>query len=108
MLERAEEIIRGMLLLMNILGAKFGVIGIEKNKLDAVKVIRQKVAGLDVPLKIKYVDGQVGVNGRNSDNQKIEEVLGWRPTEPLVIGMKKTFEWIKNELESKGKKESTG
>ena len=37
----------------------------------------------------------IGVNGRNSDNTLYEENLGWKVSQPLVEGMKKTYDWIK-------------
>src|SRR6185437_1294757 len=39
-----------------------------------------------------------GVNGRNSDNTKIQRYLGWEPDTRLRDGMEKTCEWIKNEM----------
>ena len=36
----------------------------------------------------------IGVMGRNSDNQLIREKLNWDYEQPLLEGMKKTFEWI--------------
>ncbi|MBN1183764.1 MAG: NAD-dependent epimerase/dehydratase family protein [Bacteroidales bacterium] len=45
-------------------------------------------------LKIKHIPGPLGVRGRNSDNNLIEEELGWKPRNPLLDGMKKTYEWI--------------
>jgi len=36
----------------------------------------------------------VGVKGRNSDNKLFEEKVNWVPSQPLVEGMKKTFDWI--------------
>jgi GDP-D-mannose 3', 5'-epimerase len=41
-----------------------------------------------------YIDGPVGVRGRNSDNNLIHEKLGWRPTQPMEIGLRKTYAWI--------------
>jgi GDP-D-mannose 3',5'-epimerase len=38
-----------------------------------------------------------GVNGRNSDNTKITEYLGWAPGIRLRDGMKKTYDWIYGE-----------
>jgi len=35
-----------------------------------------------------------GVNGRNSDNTKIQEYLGWAPGIRLRDGMEKTYNWI--------------
>ena len=37
------------------------------------------------------------MRGRNSDNTLIKEKLGWCPTQPLKVGIEKTFHWIKEE-----------
>jgi len=36
----------------------------------------------------------VGVQGRNSDNTLYKEKIGWSVSQPLKVGMKKTFEWV--------------
>ena len=48
------------------------------------------INNIDVP--------QLGVRGRNSDNTLIKEKLGWCPTQPLRVGIKKTYGWIKGEV----------
>jgi GDP-D-mannose 3', 5'-epimerase len=35
-----------------------------------------------------------GVRGRNSDNSRLREELGWEPTTPLETGLQRTYEWI--------------
>jgi nucleoside-diphosphate-sugar epimerase len=40
----------------------------------------------------------VGVRGRNSDNTLFKEKIGWSVSEPLFNGMKKTYEWINNQI----------
>jgi nucleoside-diphosphate-sugar epimerase len=50
-------------------------------------------------IKIKNIPGPLGVRGRNSDNKLIKEKLGWAPSRSLKIGIEKTFEWIKNQIE---------
>jgi len=40
-----------------------------------------------------------GVRGRNSDNALIKKYLGWEPSIPLKEGMKKTYDWIKVQIE---------
>jgi nucleoside-diphosphate-sugar epimerase len=52
-------------------------------------------------ITIKNIEGPVGVNGRNSDNKLYEENMGWRVSQPLKIGMEKTFEWINNQVRVK-------
>lgn len=41
-----------------------------------------------------------GVRGRNSENTLIRKYLGWEPSIPLKTGMKKTYDWIKQEMEN--------
>lgn len=53
---------------------------------------------IDADAEIVNIDGPVGVMGRCSDNELIEEKLGWRPSEPLLEGMKKTMRWIEKEF----------
>jgi GDP-D-mannose 3', 5'-epimerase len=39
-----------------------------------------------------------GVNGRNSDNTKIRQYLGWEPSIRLRDGMAKTYAWIESQM----------
>jgi nucleoside-diphosphate-sugar epimerase len=51
-------------------------------------------------LKLKHnhnLTAPKGVNGRNSDNTKITEYLGWAPGIRLKDGMQKTYDWIYGE-----------
>ena len=43
-----------------------------------------------------------GVRGRNSDNSRLREVLGWEPGIPLEHGLAITYKWIESEI-TKGK-----
>ncbi|MFH1946891.1 MAG: NAD-dependent epimerase/dehydratase family protein [Candidatus Magasanikbacteria bacterium] len=52
-------------------------------------------------INIKHIDGPQGVRGRNSDNHLFEEKIGWKPSRPLVDGMKKTYEWIEGQVKNK-------
>ena len=51
-------------------------------------------------LTIKNIPGPLGVRGRNSDNRLIYEKLGWRPTQPLIEGLKKTYVWIEEQVKN--------
>ena len=53
-----------------------------------------KISGKD----IKNIDGPLGVEGRNSNNDLLENKLGWKPTSKLIDGMKKTYNWIENQI----------
>ncbi len=48
----------------------------------------------------KHIPGPLGVRGRNSDNGLIYGKLGWKPTKPLIEGMKKTYRWIKQQVKN--------
>jgi nucleoside-diphosphate-sugar epimerase len=41
-----------------------------------------------------------GVRGRNSDNSRLREVLGWEPQISLSEGLVPTYRWIESELKS--------
>jgi nucleoside-diphosphate-sugar epimerase len=59
--------------------------------------IVEEIAG--VRLKRRYnLNAPKGVNGRNSDNTKIIEYLGWEPLIRLKDGLAKTYEWIEREM----------
>ncbi len=61
MLENPEEIVFGLKMMIKALGAEKGVIGVEDNKPDALKVLEQEVAGEDnitvASLHTKYPQG---------------------------------------------------
>lgn len=44
-----------------------------------------------------------GVRGRNSDNTRIREVLGWAPATPLRVGLVPTYRWIEAQLRRAGR-----
>jgi nucleoside-diphosphate-sugar epimerase len=51
-------------------------------------------------LKIKHIQGPLGVRGRNSDNRLIQQKLGWSPRKPLKEGMKTTYQWIEQQAKA--------
>jgi len=52
-------------------------------------------------LKIKHVNGPLGVRGRSSDNRLIKKKLGWVPTGTLYDGLVKTYDWINKKVHDK-------
>jgi len=58
----------------------------------------EEIAG--VKLKHNHnLSAPKGVNGRNSDNAKIKQSLGWAPSIKLRDGMDKTYAWIDAEYQ---------
>lgn len=49
-------------------------------------------------LKIKHIKGPLGVRGRNSDNRLLRKTLKWEPKMKLIDGVKKTYEWIDEQV----------
>merc|ERR1712032_523754 len=58
-------------------------------------------------LPIKHIDGPMGVRGRNSNNVMILKELGWEPTMKIKDGLRKTYFWIKGEIEREEKEGKT-
>jgi nucleoside-diphosphate-sugar epimerase len=56
-------------------------------------------AGIDIVKR--HVDGPQGVRGRNSDNDRLRDVLGWEPQVSLEDGLSRTYRWIEGEVRSK-------
>ena len=52
----------------------------------------------DIRVEKKYVHGPQGVRGRNSDNTRLREVLGWAPEINLEEGLKPTYAWIQDQV----------
>ena len=47
-----------------------------------------------------HIDGPLGVRGRNSNNDLIREKLGWDYSQTLEEGIRKTYNWIKQQIET--------
>ena len=59
-----------------------------------------KVAGKDVQ-KIHKLDAPLGVRGRNSNNDLIRKELGWDYSQTLEEGIRKTYNWIQEQINNK-------
>ena len=49
-------------------------------------------------IKKNHIPGPLGVRGRNSDNRLIKEKLDWAPSQKLIVGIEKTYQWIESQL----------
>ena len=56
-----------------------------------------KIAGKRLTKK-HNLSGPQGVRGRNSDNTRLNRVLGWEPSIKLVQGLKITYPWIAEQV----------
>jgi len=57
-----------------------------------------EVSGKSV--RLNHIPGPLGVRGRNSDNRLIAKELGWVPSQPLIEGIRKTYEWIEGQVQA--------
>jgi nucleoside-diphosphate-sugar epimerase len=52
-------------------------------------------------IRRRHVPGALGVKGRTSDNTRLRAVLGWEPQISLEEGLRRTYEWIAEQLPSR-------
>jgi GDP-D-mannose 3', 5'-epimerase len=81
-----------------------GPVNIGSDEMVSINKLAQMI--MDISGKdcsIKHIPGPLGVRGRNSDNRLYEEKLGWRVSESLIDGLRKTYPWILNQVETHGK-----
>jgi GDP-D-mannose 3',5'-epimerase len=64
------------------------------------KIKIQNLSGQDFINKYGF-SCPTGVRGRNSDNKLYKEKIGWVVSQPLIYGLKKTFEWINKQVNDK-------
>ena len=81
MLEKTEEILVGVTLLMKAVNVEKAYIGIENNKKDAIRLMKEKAVSYSgitiVPLKVKYPQG--------GEKQLIDAVIGRQVPAPPAI-----------------------
>jgi GDP-D-mannose 3',5'-epimerase len=49
-------------------------------------------------VKVHDLTKPQGVRGRNSDNSRLIQILGWEPSIPLEVGLEATYRWIESEI----------
>lgn len=81
-----------------------GPVNVGSEEMIAINDLVKMVAGVSKKtIKIKNISGPTGVRGRNSDNKLIREKLNWAPSQSLVDGITKTYEWINLQVQNAGK-----
>ena len=55
----------------------------------------------DVRIVPDHVPGPQGVRGRNSDNTRVRQVLGWEAEVSLEEGLARTYSWIEEQVRVK-------
>jgi len=55
-----------------------------------------EIAGISIVKN--HIKGPQGVRGRNSDNTKLRDILGWEPQVSLEDGLRITYNWIEQQV----------
>ena len=64
--------------------------------IDGLADIVANIAGIEVTKR--HIAGPQGVRGRNSDNTRLQQVLGWTPEITLEEGLARTYKWIEGQV----------
>jgi GDP-D-mannose 3',5'-epimerase len=93
-----DDCLHGTRLLMN--STCVEPLNIGSDEMVSINELVDLVEGIaGVTLKRIYQrDAPTGVRGRNSDNTRIRQVLGWAPSIKLTDGMEKTYAWIYDQV----------
>jgi nucleoside-diphosphate-sugar epimerase len=70
--------------------------------IDGLVNIVSHIAGKRLT-KLHDLSKPQGVRGRNSDNTRLRQVLGWEPAITLEEGLEVTYQWIEKELHAAGR-----
>ncbi len=70
-----------------------------QDRLISINDLADTVAALaGVRIVKKHIAGPQGVRGRNSDNSRLREVLGWEPQITLEEGLARTYAWVEGQV----------
>lgn len=76
-----------------------GPVNIGSEEMISINNLAEMIIGISgKTISIENIPGPEGVRGRNSDNRLIMQKLNWAPSQPLIAGIRKTFEWISTEI----------
>src|SRR5262245_63539368 len=73
-----------------------------QDRLVTINQLAEMIASLaGVRIVKKHVSGPQGVRGRNSDNTRLRQVLGWEPQISLEEGLARTYAWIEAQVRAR-------
>lgn len=67
--------------------------------INALADLVAEIAGIKIVKK--HIPGPQGVRGRNSDNTRLRQMLGWEPEITLEEGLARTYRWIEAQVATK-------
>jgi len=66
---------------------------------DLVSIV-EEIAGITLERRYK-TDAPTGVRGRNSDNTKLRDAIGWEPNTTLRDGLEVTYRWVRDQVRAR-------
>lgn len=95
-----DDCIKGTIILMESDYCKPVNIGSDRLvTIDGLADIIIKISGKEIQKKYNFSAPQ-GVRGRNADLTSVKKNLGWEPKVSLEEGLRRTYEWINNQLKN--------
>jgi nucleoside-diphosphate-sugar epimerase len=74
-------------------------INLGQDRMVTINQLADMIAGIaGIGIDRRHVPGPEGVRGRNSDNTRLREVLGWEPEISLEEGLARTYPWIEEQV----------
>ena len=71
-----------------------------QDRLISINALADLVAGAaGFAIQKVHTEGPQGVRGRNSDNTRLRQVLGWEPSVSLEDGIARTYAWIEAQVQ---------
>lgn len=93
-----DDAVEGTIQVMN--GQHQSAFNIGSDRMVSVNELITVIENIvDIKLQRKYIEGPLGVRGRNSHNDKVKTLLNWQPTTTLEEGIVRTFNWIRQQYE---------
>jgi GDP-D-mannose 3',5'-epimerase len=77
----------------------WGPINLGQDRLVSIDELADLIAGIaGISIRKVHVPGPQGVRGRNSDNTRVRDALGWEPQISLEEGLFRTYSWIEAQI----------
>jgi nucleoside-diphosphate-sugar epimerase len=73
-----------------------------QDRMVSINELADIIAGIaGTSIVRKHVSGPQGVRGRNSDNSRLRQVLGWEPEVSLEEGLALTYAWVEEQVRAR-------
>ena len=93
-----DDCVEGIYRLMN--SSFTGPLNLGQDRMVSINQLADIIAEIaGIQISKRYVEGPVGVRGRNSDNSRLRQILSWEPEVPLEEGLKTTYKWIEERVQ---------